>query len=100
MCLNTDSSLGIQICLWLPFLWPGCINLPLSPSVVLLVSAGIPSRRLDPVAMVIRRTHLECAATAIGSPMNCLMSTALQSTFKVGVRSFDHKFGFSHAWVP
>lgn len=82
------------VCLWLPFSWPGYINPRL-----LVFSAGIPSSRLGPVAMAIARTHLESVTTAIGPLMSCLMSTALLSSFKVGVRSFNHKFGFSHAWV-
>lgn len=62
-------------------------------------SAGIPSSRPGPVAMAIARTHLESVTTAIGPLMSCLMSTALLSSFKVGVRSSHHTFGFSHAWV-
>lgn len=100
VCVNTDSSSGSRVCLQLPFSQAGYINLPLSRFPCFLIfSAGIPSNRLVPVAMAIGRTHLESVTTAKGPPMSCLMSTALLSSSKVGVGSFNRKFGFSHAWV-
>lgn len=77
------------------FLFPSiCLCLLLS-----VPSAGTPSNHLDLVAMVIVRTHLVSVTMAIGPLMSCLMSTALQSSFKVGVWNLSWNFRWSHAWV-
>lgn len=68
-------------------------------SVFWAFSAGIPSRCLGLVAMVIVRTHLEFVTMAIGLLMSCLMCTASLRSLEVGLQSCRHRLGVSGAWT-